>query len=253
MKIKLHDIYDDNHNLMVDNPLVNADDRLEFITDLSVDIDLIAEMSFGERELLKKFLQYDETEIYTYKLGTIHKAVYACLLEHLTEYVLLLKTDEKIKNYDPLKQFERVTVYGEQNETKTMGERVDTVEMGERSTTTNVGSSTDTVNSGERTATGSVTSFSSNTFNPTEKTETEQVTDSTVYGARTDTVLESANEDSRTKGEQVDETVKDTHTDRVSGYENGVEELEKVSNFRVNTVNKIVNDIVNSVTYGLYL
>ena len=66
MKITIDSIYNDNNNLFTNNALINADTLLTDIAELSNDLDLIVEMTYGEREIFKRYIKEDNTECYVF-------------------------------------------------------------------------------------------------------------------------------------------------------------------------------------------
>lgn len=290
MKIRIDDLYNDDENIFADNTYILNDPRMSTIATLVNDLDLIAQFSYGTREIFKRFLKHDDTEVYIYDLAKIKKATYACIVGNLTKYNVMLNADDAITDIDPTVQFSKTTVYGEQEKetaygattdttqygqkerTDTIASRVNTTQHGTKTTTDNIGSATDTMSNGARTSTGSVTSFSSDTFHDTEKAIENAVIDTTQYGSHTDTRQESqlndvvtddahtdrftdaSHTDTHTKNTHTDTTTNATHTDSVTGYNDGVESVEKYYRYSVhNTVKEIVNDVVNTITYNMYL
>lgn len=308
MKILISNIYNDNHNLFTDNTFLASDDRLTDILELGEDLDLIVEMTYGNREIFKRYLNEDNDEIFVYDLSKIHKSVYATIIENLLKYKLMLQTDAEIQDVNPLHQFyekkeigERVrendvasrvdtTTHGTVNNTKTFGDVGQTTVHGTINGTSTYGQVTEqnvvgqAVNStqlGAREQTDAVTSFSSSTFENTDKTTQAQTTDQQTLGSHTDTITTShATPDSEqitqgndtvttTHGNDTEQITrgndslthgahKDTITDTASederyGYTDITKELDKRRTYATrNTLNEIIRDVINGVTYGVY-
>ena len=104
MKITIDSLYGDNNNLFTNNALINADARLADIIALNADLDLIVEMTYGNREIFKRYLKEDNDEVFIYDLSKIHKSVYATIVENLLKYKLMLQADEEIQDVNPLHQ-----------------------------------------------------------------------------------------------------------------------------------------------------
>ena len=308
MKITIDSIYNDNNNLFSNNALINGDARLEDIAELSPDLDLIVEMTYGEREIFKRYIKEDDNECYVYDLTKIHKSVYATIVENLLKYTTMLQADDEFKDVDPLHQFyekkiigERVhyddiasrvdtTTHGTVNNTRTFGDVGETTVHGTINGTTTYGQVTEqnvmgqainTMQNGARETTNGVTSFSSDTFKNTEKQTNATTTDTQTMGSHTDTLTTShatpdteqitqgndtvttthgndteqitKGNDSVTHGAHKD-TITDTESvDERMGYNNAVETLENRRNYvKRNTLNEIINDVINGVTYGVY-
>lgn len=308
MKTTIDSIYNDNNNLFKNNALINTDERLADIANLSDDLDLIIEMTYGEREIFKRYLIEDTDECYIYNLPKIHKSVYATVVENLLKYTTMLQADEEFKDVNPLHQFyekkiigERVrendiasrvdtTTHGTVNNTKTFGDVGETTVHGTINGTTTYGQVTEqnvmgqAVNSmqnGARETTNGVTSFSSDTFKNTEKQTNATVTDTQTLGSHTDTLTTSHATPDTEQITQGNDTVTTTHgndteqitrgndsvthgahkdviTDTESidermGYNDLTGSLEQRRNYvKRNTLNEIINDVINSVTYGIY-
>ncbi len=308
MKIIIDSIYNDSNNLFKNNALLNADNRMTDITAMSDDLDLIAEMTYGNREIFKRYLKEDNDECYVYDLPKIHKSVYATIVENRLKYDLMIQADETILDVNPLDQFyekkiigERVrendiasrvdtTTHGTVNNTRTFGDVDETTTHGTINGTTTygqvteqnvVGQAVNSVQNGAREQTGAVTSFSSSTFENTDKTTQASTTDTTTLGSHTDTLTTShATPDSEqiTQGNDTNKTTrgndteqitrgndsvthgahKDTITDTESvdermGYNDAVETLDKRRSYaRRNVLNEILSDVINSITYGVY-
>ena len=274
MKIQISNIYADNFNLFTNNSLLNNDARLVDIVGLANDLDLITELTYGEREIFKRFLKDDDVECYVYDLPKIHKSVYATIVENLVKYTLMLQADETIQDVNPLEQFYEKKITGERVRTDNIASRVDTTTHGNITTTETyatvteqnvVGQAINTVQNGAREQTGAVTSFSSSTFENTDKTTQAQVTDTQTLGTHTDTTTTSVDtehpdtqqtvrgNDSLTHGAHIDTITDDESTDEKSGYNDAVGNLEKRRSYvKRNTLNEIISDVINGVTYGVY-
>ena len=308
MKITIDSIYNDSNNLFKNNALINADERLTDIANLSDDLDLIVEMTYGERELFKRYIKEDNTECYVYDLTKIHKSVYATIVENLLKYTAMLQADEEFSDVNPLHQFyekkiigERVrendiasrvdtTTHGNVNNTRTFGDIGETTVHGTINGTTTYGQVTEqnvmgqtinTMQNGARETTNGVTSFSSDTFKNTEKQTNATTTDTQTLGSHTDTLTTSHATPDTEQITQGNDTVTTTHgndteqitrgndsvthgahkdviTDTESidermGYNDIVSALEQRRNYvKRNTLNEIINDVINSVTYGVY-
>ena len=290
MKITIDSFYNDSKKLFTDNALINADTRLSDIAEMSEDLDLITEFSFGTREFFKKFVKDDEQHIYIYDEQKLLRAVYACLVTNLPKYEYLLKSDTYAETINPLEQFKKQSVYGQVQNTEQYGQKQRTDVFGEKERTDIIGSrvntnthgnitenytlgqQTDTTTNAQRETTGSVTSFSIDTFHPTDKAITGSTQDTTVYGGHTDTKIVTQLDDTTTLGgatdKSTDKTHTDTktdaqhtdtktvgqHTDTVTGYNDAFKSVEQLRNYsRNNTANEVVNDVVNAITYGMYL
>lgn len=308
MKIAIENIYNDSYNLFKNNALLNADTRMTDITALSDDLDLITEMTYGNREIFKRYLKEDDDECYVYDLPKIHKSVYATIVENHLKYKLMLQADESIENVNPLEQFyekkiigERVreldnasrvdtTTHGTVNNTRTFGDVDETTTHGTINGTTTYGQVTEqnvtgqavnTMQNGARENTSAVTSFSSSEFENTDKNSQAQSTDTQTLGSHTDTVTTShatpdseqitqgndtnkttrgndteqitRGNDSVTRGAHKDTITDDESIDERMGYNDAVENLEKHRNYvKRNTLNEIISDVINSITYGIY-
>lgn len=254
MKIQINNIYDDNNTLVATNPLVANEPRLHSVYLLANDLDLIIENSYGCRELLKKCLKEDDTEVYTYNLTKVHKTVYVCLLENIHKYEMLLQADASTDTITPLDQYTKTVSYGQKVRTENMASRVDTTSHGDIDTTTNVGQTSETNNVGARDVTNSVTSFSSSTFNDTDKSVSTASIDSTTYGSRQDTEKIQRGNDTLTHGAHQDTITDSAHSVIESGTNDSAKQLTDFRRYaEYNTLKEISNDIVNAVSYGLYL
>lgn len=255
MKIQISNIYDDNTTLIYSNPLVSSDERMSNIYLMSNDLDLIIENSYGNRELFKRLLKEDDTEVYTYDLTKVHKAVYACLVENLQKYNMLLDADNTVKlSVNPLDQYTKSITYGQKVRTENIASRVDTTTHGDIDTTTNVGQTSETNNIGARDVTNAVTSFSSSDFNNTDKSSSTASIDSTTYGSRQDTEKIQRGNDSLTHGAHQDTITDSAQLVTESGTKNTMQQLNEYRRYAdYNTLKEITNDIVNNISYGLYL
>ena len=238
MKIMINNIYNDNHNLFANNSLINSDERLNSITEFSDDLDLIIEMTYGDREIFKRYLVEDDTECYVYNLSKIHKSVYATLVENLFKYNTLIQADEEFADANPLHQFFKHSDIGERERQNNMASRVDTTthdnvnntrtfgDIGETTVhgtinNTNtygqvteqnvVGQAINTMQNGARETTNGVTSFSSDTFKNTEKQTNATTTDTQTMGSHTDTLTTSHATPDTSQTTQGNDTVTTTH------------------------------------------
>ena len=274
MKIQINNIYADNHNLFTNNALLSNDNRLTEIVALANDLDLITELTYGEREIFKRFLKDDDVECYVYDLPKIHKSVYSTIVENLLKYTLMLQADETVQDVNPLEQFYEKKITGERVHTDDIASRVDTTVHGNITTTDTyatvteqnvVGQAVNTVQNGAREQTGAVTSFSSSTFENTDKTTQAQATDTQTLGTHTDTITTSVDSehpdthqtvrgnDTLTHGAHKDTITDDESIDEKSGYNDAVGMLEKRRSYvKRNTLNEIISDVINGVTYGVY-
>lgn len=271
MKITIDSIYNDNNNLFTNNALINADDRLTEIAGLSDDLDLIVEMTYGEREIFKRFLKEDDDECYIYDLAKIHKSVYATVVENLLKYTTMLQADEEFKDVNPLHQFYEKKIIGERVRENDIASRVDTTAHGTINVTNTygdvnteniTGQAQNTMVNGARENTGAVTSFSSSSFENTEKSTLSQVTDTETLGTHTDTSeMTRGNDttqttranDSITHGAHKDVITDTESIDERMGYNDLTGSLEQRRNYvKRNTLNEIISDVINSVTYGVY-
>lgn len=253
MKITINDIYKDNLNLYEDNDFLTGDERLAEFAEMFADFDLVTENSYGNRELYNNLLVHSNDD-YTYDIYKVHRAVYSVFVENLLRYKLMLKADETIEDFNPLEQYKETTIHGERVRTDNIASRVDTTVHGNKTTTTNVGQSTDTNTAGERETDVSVTSFSSDTFKPTDKTVQPQTIDTVQYGARQDTTSLVQGNDTLTHGAHIDTITDGEVTDVRKGYKDGGAEIERLRTYaKQNTLKEIVNDVVNHISYGMYL
>ena len=274
MKIIIDSIYNDSNNLFKNNALLNADNRLTSITEMSDDLDLIAEMTYGNREIFKRYLKEDNDECYVYDLPKIHKSVYATIVENRLKYDLMIQADETLLEVNPLDQFYEKKIIGERVHTDDIASRVDTTVHGNITTTETyatvteqnvVGQAVNTTQNGAREQTDAVTSFSSSTFENTDKTTQAQVTDTQTLGTHTDTATTSVDNehpdtqetvrgnDTLTHGAHKDTITDEESVDERMGYTDAVETLDKRRSYaRRNVLNEILSDVINSITYGVY-
>lgn len=272
MKITIDSIYKDNNNLFTNNALITADERLTDIVELSNDLDLIVEMTYGNREIFKRYLTDDDTEVFIYDLSSIHKSVYATLIENQLKYKLMLESDEQIQDVNPLHQFFEHKTIGERERTNDIKSRVDTTTHGNINNTTTYGQMTEqnvvgqAINStqlGAREQTGAVTSFSSSTFENTDKTTQAQTTDQQTLGSHTDTLTTShatpdteqitRGDDTLTHGAHKDIITDSESVDEKYGYNDVNKVLEERRRYaNRNTLNEIISDVINGITYGVY-
>lgn len=289
MKITVDSLYNDNNKLFTNNAFLLADTRLEYFNELLADLDLVCEHNFGTREFLDRYLK-ESNNTMVYDLTKIQRGVYACVVNNLLKYNTLIYTDEYVDTGTPIQQFQKTTYYGQTQRTDVHGQqqiteqygqkqrtdvianRSDTTTHGNISETDVTGASTDTATNGQRETTSSVTSFSSDTFNPTDKAVTGSVQDSTSYGSRTDTrnitqgqdtvvrgggtdtYTDAQHTDTKGKSAYTDTSSNAQHSDNIGGfndYYKSVNDYRKFADF--NTLDIISNDVINALTYSLYL
>lgn len=291
MKYKITNIYDDNHTIISDNPLLLADDRLADLMERANDLDIIIEADFGERELLTSMLKEDSAEVYIYNLNKIYKSVYAVFLANLTKYNTILEVLEQLEAYEPTNEYGEEKVFGErvkenehgaQSTTNTYGTLNKSLVHGAQSTTNtygninktvNTGASTDSTTNGARENTQSVNPSFGNAFSNTGKDSATASTDSTTYGARsdseqttrgTDTIAHATytDQDTTTRGQDTTAraTYKDTETqpetiDTITGYKNLLKNISDKYGIvnRIDLIKLIANDVVNQISYAIYL
>ena len=273
MKYRINNIYDDLNTLITDNTLLSSDERLNDLMELAPDLDVIIDTEFGERELFANLLKEDDTEIYTYNLPRIWRSVYACFLGNLSKYNALLSAVDSLKDYDANEDYKETKIFGEREKTNTYGATLETKQFGATQTTktygnvvttTNTGQSTDTTTNGERVDTNAVNPSFSSSFTDTDKATKAQSQDTTQYGARqdtenvthgNDTIADATHTDTRGTSQHVDGQVETESTDIVKGYKNKLDLISKELEIarRLELVKMIANDVVNQVSYNLYL
>lgn len=290
MKIRVNNIYADNHNLFASNSYLASDDRLTSIFALADDLDLISEIDFDSREIVDRFLKPDNTEFRVYDLTKIHRAVYSCLVQNMTKYNSLLMSDdlldedvfvneygetivhgENVKTYDYASRVD-TTAHGNISNTKLYGATSKTNTYGDIDTTDDIGATGESTTNGARQNTSAVTTFDSSTFYDTDKVSSASVTDSTTVNAQhntskverendtesttshTDTENITHGNDSLTHGAHKDTVTDDETTDTKTGYRDLMGNVDRVRRIYSRSVLKeIVNDCINHFTYSCYL
>ena len=253
MKITIDSIYDDGYTLFTNNALLNSDDRLSDIMQYKNDLDLIAEMHFGARELLRRNIKADNEHVFVYDLSKISRHIYACMVENMTKYNTLLSTLE-YTDVEPTKEYYEKYTHGENVKTRDVGEKIDTFSFGDVDTTTNLGASSESTTNGARENTASVTSFSSSTFEPTDKQNSASVTDTTQYGAQINTDKVTHGNDTKTYGAHQEVITDDETIDEKEGFKDlwaNVERKRKL--FDKSILHEIVAECINSISYSMYL
>lgn len=290
MKIRVNNIYDDNHTLFASNTLISSDDRLSDINDMVNDLDLVASTDFESREIVERYLKPDNSEYRVYDLTKIHRAIYSCLVQNLTKYTALLESDnlldgdifraeygetithgENVKTYDYASRVD-TTAHGNIANTKQYGATQKTNTYGDIDTTDNIGATTESTTVGARQNTSAVTTFDSATFNDTDKTSSTSANDSTSLSAQTNTSkVTHGNEtesnathtdtenithgnDSVTHGAHKDTVTDDETIDTKEGYRDLMGNVDRVRRIYSRSVLKeIVTDCINHFTYSCYL
>lgn len=224
MKVRVDDIYNDNLTLFAGNTLLLNDERLSDIMTHKNDLDLIASEHFGARELLRRNIKENNTDIYKYDMSKINRSIYACMVENLTKFSVLLDSEEfasdspateygetythgeNVKTFDYDSRVDTTThgaqsetiTHGNVNKTNTYGAQSETMTHGNIATSETIGAQTDTTTNGQRTSTNSVTSFSSSTFNDTDKNINASVIDSVAHGQQSNSGSVTQGNDIRT-------------------------------------------------------
>ena len=254
MKITINSIYDDNLTIFAGNTLFENDERLAALYLIKGDLDLICEMSFGARELLRHNIKNDNTDGYIYDMTKINRHIYAVLIENLPKYTALLDTQETLAQTDCDVQYIDTYVRGENEQTREYGSRVNTNTYGDIDTTHNVGATTQSTTNGARENTNSVSAFSTATFNATDKTTGAQSVDSTNFGSQQNTEKVQRGNDTTTQGSHLDKITNDETTDTKTGVRDVVDNVAKYRRFFDKSVLlTIVTDCVNAITYSMYL
>lgn len=292
MKIRVNNIYADNHNLFASNTYLENDERLSEIYALANDLDLISEMDFDSREIVDRFLKPDNTEFRVYDLTKIHRAIYSCIIQNMVKYTALFKSDELLNDTEDIFKLEygETIVHGENIKTFDYASRVDTTthgnvantkqygatsktnSYGDVDTTDDIGATGESTTNGARTNTSAVTTFDSDTFYDTDKVSSASVTDSTTLNAQhntskverandtestqshTDTENITHGDDSLTHGAHKDTVTDDETTDIKTGYRDLMGNIDRVRRIYSKSVLKeIVNDCINHFTYSCYL
>lgn len=250
-KYYIEDIYDDGNDLFTNNAsLTNS--KFDFMRSYFDELDLIAEFKHN-RELFKKYRDNNGD----YILSRLHRAVYASLTANLEKYKKLISLDET--NYNPLDEFDVLKQYGidkttkdydEDKTTKDIDEVHSTIDTGERSATATTAPRTDTT-------TDYTTAFDTVNEKETSKTvnTTVQTVDSTHANATVDESTTDARQDVTTREARQDVTTRDARVDHESGRRTNamdlVEKQRAVANHK--TLELIVNDTINFVSYAIYL
>lgn len=254
MKITINDIYDDNLTIFAGNTLIENDARLSEIFAMSDDLDLICEMSFGARELLRHNIKNDNEHGYIYDMTKINRHVYAIMIENILKYMTLLTTQESLVETGGEISYRDTYVRGENEQTREYGSRQDTTTYGDVNTTHNVGATSQTTQNGARENTNSVSAFSTNTFNPTDKTNGAQSTDVVNFAAQSNSEQTTHGNDTRTQGSHLDKITNDETTDTKTGVRDLIDNVSKYRRFFDKSVLlTIVTDCVNAITYSMYL
>lgn len=234
MKIRVNNIYDDNHTLFASNTLISSDDRLSDISDMVNDLDLIASTDFESREIVERYLKPDNSEYRVYDLTKIHRAIYSCLVQNLTKYTALIESDNLLNGNIFRQEYGEEIVHGESIKTLDYASRVDTTAhgniantkqygatqntkqygatqktntYGDIDTTDNIGATTESTTVGARQNTSAVTTFDSAIFNDTDKVSSASANDSTSLSSQINT-------SKVTHGNETESTT--THTDTTS-------------------------------------
>lgn len=290
LKHRITDMYNNYERLFADNTYLTTDTRFsDFMTMLS-DMDLIAEVDYGEREILVKFLD-DNLD---YIADKVYKAIWANFVKNYRRYQLLLESDEVGEELNPSYDYKIVRQYGEEEKhfnygarsaqdsfsqkenTNVYGSKQNTNAYGEKATTDVLGQGQQTVTSAprstdsqdQRTTFDSETDYDT-THNVTStiqtidtvadatrtNTSTEgQHTDTLTEGQHTDTLTEGSHTVSKTEQTHTDGVVYDEHTDNVYGFKGNptknIEEFRKYLND--NTLKTIVEECINTVSYSIY-
>ena len=256
MKYKISNIYDDGYTLIQGNSLLNNDDRFADILERAVDLDIIIEEDFGNRELFKSMLKEDNVEVYTYNMSKIYRSIYACFLANMTKYNNILSTLEAVESYNPSNEYHEIKTFGDRVKTNEHGAKSETKTYGTINTTTNLGTSTDSTTNGQRQNTSAVSpSFGGSSFTPTGQDTGASSTDSTTYGARSDSEQTTHGNDTITHNGYVDTQREPETVDTVEGYKNLLKNIEEKYNVksRLDLIKLVADDVVNQITYNMYL
>lgn len=253
MKVRIDDIYNDGLTLFAGNTLLNNDSRLEDIMALKDDLDLIASEHYGARELLRRNVKDDDTNVFIYDMTKINRHIYACMIENLTKYTVLLNTDTYADNL-PTNEYRETYIHGENVKTYDYESKTDTNTYGDVDVTETSGQTSTSTVVGARENTESVTSFSSDTFNPTDKQSSASATDTTTLNPQTNTGRSTRGDDTKTYGAHTDTVTDDETTDVKNGYRDLLGNVEKQRRvFSKSVLDIIVNECINSITYSMYL
>lgn len=256
MKYKICDIYDDGNTLIEDNTLLSNDQRFTDILERAVDLDIIIEENFGNRELFKSMLTEDNTEVYTYNLPKIYRSIYACFLANMTKYDNILSALETVENYNPSNEYQETKTFGQREKINEHGTKNETRTYGTINTTVNTGSSTDSTTNGQRQDTTAVSpSFGGSSFTPTGQDTGASSTDSTTYGARNDSEQITHGNDTIAHATYTDTQTEPETVDTVAGYKNLLKNIETKYNVksRLDFIKLVANDVANQITYNMYL
>ena len=253
MKTTIDSIFDDGLNIFAGNTFLINDDRFADIMANANDLDLILSEEYGARELLRRMIKNDDTHGYIYDMSKINRHVYATMISNLPKYTILLNSLDYVDE-EPTNEYGETYVKGQNIKTHAYGNRVDTTEYGAIHSSNTTGQSTDSTTNGERITTDAVTSFSSSDFNNTDKTTNSSVIDSTTYGSRTDTSDTTHGADTKRYNAHTDTLTDDETTDTKTGYRDLYGNIEKRKRvFDKSVVGMIANEVVNSITYSMYL
>lgn len=269
-KMYIEDIYDDNAYLFANNSSILADSSLTFILPYLNTLDNIMEFRHG-RQLFDRYLD----EYRDYKLDKVKRAVYINMVTNKYKYEKLISLDET--NYNPLDEYDVIKQYGVDKTTSNYGIDKTTKAYGEDKTTSNYGEDKTTLDVGETTTTNTTaprnetstdytTAFDTAVEKETGKTTsaTNQTVDTigvsshideTTRDARTDTSTRDARTDTSTRDAKVDTSTRDARTDSESGRRtNAMDLINKQRNIaNHNTLNIIIDDTLNMLTYAMYL
>lgn len=254
MKITINSIYDDDLTIFAGNTLIENDSRLADIYAIAGDLDLICEMSFGARELLRRNIKNDDNCAYIYDMSKINRHVYAVLIENMNKYFALMNSESLMLETSPDTSYFDEYTRGENEQTREYGSRVNTNTYGDIDTTHNVGATSQTTQNGARENTNSVSAFSTDDFNPTDKTNGAQSTDTTNFASQSNTEKIQHANDTQTQGSHLDKITNDETTDTRRGVRDLVDNVSKYRRFFDKSVLlTIVTDCVNAIAYSMYL
>lgn len=256
MKYKISNIYDDGYTLIQGNALLTSDERFADILERAVDLDIIIEEDFGNRELFKSMLKEDNVEVYTYNMSKIYRSIYACFLANMTKYNNILSTLEAVEDYNPSNEYQETKTFGEREKINEHGAKNETRTYGTINTTSNTGSSTDSTTNGQRQETTAVSpSFGGSSFTPTGQDTGASSTDSTTYGARSDSEQITHGNDTVAHATYTDTQTEPETVDTVEGYKNLLKNIEEKYNVksRLDFIKLVADDVANQITYNMYL
>ena len=253
MKIRIDDIYNDGLTLFSGNTLLQNDERLTDIVALSGDLDLIAEEHYGARELLRRMVKEDTTDVLKYDITKINRHIYATMVENLTKYSVLL-TNQSYATSTPDSEYHDVYVKGENIKTYDYDSRVDTTTYGTINVTETQGATSVNNQTGARDNTESVTTFDNGLYAPKDRNQSAQATDVTTYNAQTNTGQSTRGNDVKTQDARQDVVTDDETTDTRSGYKNLFDFASRKERlYNRSVLDMIVVECVNSITYSMYL